>query len=1618
LSSLQKAIAQLMEDRVREPRSTEVSVLSRFLSRLRERSDTEHHALLEAFARELFGRDLPILQDATDLEPFVSQTIASFHFLRTRGNTPCVVRAFASRGSASGEKVVVIETVLDDRPFIVDTICETVRTEGGEVCQLLHPMLGVTRGTDGTLEAVGHPDPHSPRESFVHVEVTGLEDPQELQRILTERLDELRVVTDDYPEMRARVAEVAEGLRDSSSDENEGTEIGRLLVWLGDKNFVYIGYAAASVGDSIQEAQFSCREETCLGILRNPRNATLVTRAVPDGEILTVSTLDTPSPIHRSAPMTDLAVRVRNASGTGFTEHHLIGLFTSKAYYDPASEIPVLRRHLEALFALEGVVTDSHDQKEIYSLFNSLPKEELFATALSDLHKVIRAIRVSPTAFGVRVLVHGDTARRGLFLVVILPRARFSTEFSDRATEILRDRLNGKILYQHLAIDERPQARLHLYCAADLEAIGRFQPGEVEPQIASLLRTWEDELRLELESQYSTARAHDLIEKFRNVFPQAYKAETEVSQATRDIHCLEQLIKTANPQIELTAPTFATSPPLSVLRLYLSGAPLILSDFVPVLENLGLRVFGEDVTELQLANHVHARIHAFFVQPTRQPEVDPAASADRLVAAIHAIRSGLAANDRLNVLILPTSLDWQQVDVLRTYVQHVQQTGFATRATLLDALTHHPDSAAALFRLFSAKFDPQAPIKNPAQRESGPVAEAQTAFLSSLDNVDVLLHDQILRVVGKTIDATVRTNFYRKSDDPDGGAIVVKIIGSELAHSKSPRPAFEAYVHSPYVEGIHLRAGLVARGGIRMSDRPDDFRAEVLGLMHTQVAKNAVIVPVGAKGGFVVQAAGSDIGGEGAARAYRIFVAGLLSITDNIEHGRVVPPAGQIIYDGPDPYLVIAADKGTATYSDVANAIAARHNFWLGDAFASGGQQGYDHKQLGITARGAWESVRQHFREMGRDADREPLDVISIGDMSGDVFGNGMLSTRTLRLRAAFNHRHIFLDPNPEPQSSYWERERLFRLPRSTWEDYDTARISTGGGVFRRSAKTIELSAEARQMLGIETPIPSGEEVVQAILRMQADLLWNGGVGTYVKASDESNESVADPANDRVRIDANELRASVVGEGGNLGFTQRARIQFALQGGHIHTDAIDNSGGVDCSDHEVNLKIAMQPLVESRRLSREQRNELLTDLANEVCEAVLAHNRRQALALSLDEARSRTDLAAFRDLMTYLESDAGMDRHLENLPTREALRDRRGTFLGLTRPELAVLLAATKLHLQQSVLASGLCDDPSAEPYLLSYFPSMIRQRYPDAARKHPLRAEITAVELTNRLVDSMGMTFFTRIARDTGRETVELVNAWTAAMAIGSVEDLLSELDNQRSALSAEAEQGCCFAIERSVARATKWLVETNSSDASPADVIDRFRMPVERLLSSWTDLLTEDIANRRAEEVGRLTDLGLTAATAERVAQLESLSEALELTYIAGELDYASTTVARAYFQAALVIDLDWVRSVLPSVVAGEGRWEQRAKEALSEGLLYARRQLTMNVLSYHMDSQPVDECVRAYATESATQLQRVQGLIADLKAAPQPGLPAMLVVMRELGRLVRPASPPAVGPQSARE
>jgi len=1612
--ALQKAIAQLMESRQERPEErSDPPALAELLAQLRERTLAEERAHAEAFARELFGK-APALLAAHDIVPLAAMAASAYGFLRSRGRSPLALRVFTPQAERDGwsSPLTVVESVLDDRPFIVDTLCHAIEARGGEIRLLLHPVLGVERGTDGSLLRVAGPDATPAHESFFHAEVANLPADETLQQELADRLRQLLRVTSDYPAMRERVATCAARLRAHPMPppwDDDRNEVAAFYDWLANKSFVYLGYREYDIGGSAPNREARVRPGTGLGILRDEsRTRFRSARPLPPDlavrlerqPLLLVSKTHSLSPIHRAAPMDDIILKEIDASGAVTGVRRLVGLFTAKAYGDAPSEVPLLRRCLAAILAREGVVADSYDERDLVALFNSFPREQLLASELTDIRRVMEAIRAADAHAGVEVVCRPDALRRGLFAVILVPRARFSTELHARITAVLRERLDDAVLYEHLALDERPVARLHYYCSVPPDVLAQPPVEALQADLNALLRTWDDELRETLATSGARLDAERLATRYARALPVGYKTRTPISDAARDVRCLEALSTTGQTQIEVVGPRQPMAP--HALKLYLANETVVLSDFVPVLENLGLRVLGQDVVALELPELESACIHTFAVTSSR-PTADLLRAAPALVAALHALRAKHVENDRLNALVLYARLDWRAVDLLRAFVEHGHQIGFASRQMLIESLTANPDTAARLFAWFAVKFDPAASPLPAADRATGPVAAARTQFLTSLDAVPSLTHDRALRALGELLDASVRTNFFSA---PVGAAVAIKFDGTQLAALPPPRPAIETWVHGTTLSGVHLRAGRIARGGIRASDRPDDFRTEILGLMRTQVVKNAVIVPVGAKGGFVIKDRQRGVLPDPARveAAYRAFIAALLSITDNHEQDQIVAPPGQVVYDAADPYLVVAADKGTATFSDLANELSAARHFWLGDAFASGGQHGYDHKRLGITARGAWESARQHFRELGRDLDRETVTIAGIGDMSGDVFGNGMLRSRHLRLRAAFNHRDIFLDPDPDPELSYRERERLFHLPHSGWTDYASTTLSRGGGIYARAAKTIPLSPEARALLEIDAATPSGEEVVRAILRLPVDLLWNGGIGTYVKAGDERHAEVADPANDPVRIDARELRAAVVVEGGNLGLTQRARVEYALGGGRVNTDAIDNSAGVDLSDHEVNLKIALQPLLVSGTLTAEARNAQLAEAADAVCAAVLAHTRSQTFVLGLDQRRSRTRIAAFRDLVSILEAEAGLDRQLAQLPSREALRARRGVFLGLTRPELAVLMAYTKLDLQHRVAHAPLCDEPELEAYLRGYFPAALFDRHPAAVLRHPLRREIIAVGLANQLIDTMGITFLVEVVRDTGRDVLEVVRAWTAAGEIADATALRGQLAAVRERLSAEAERAA-LALAAALDAAARWLVQTQPNGVPLAQLIARFREPVSTLLATWPELMAPERRAAHAAAVNELAGAGLEPALAEHLACLRHIDEALEVAQIGHAANVPLTTAAQGYFATADLIDLDWLREALPTTLTGEDRWDPRAAASLLETVRDLRRQLTLHVLGYHRDGTPIDECLRAYVGSCREQLDVVSGLIVDLKAAAPPTLPALLVVMREIARLARP-------------
>ncbi|HVM96939.1 MAG TPA: NAD-glutamate dehydrogenase domain-containing protein [Candidatus Acidoferrales bacterium] len=1614
-----------MEERERAvappPPSADPPKLRDTIEEVRARIAPGERPLAEGLVRQLLDRSGSDLLQTAAVAELAGMALTMFRFLLEPGrNEPRV--AITTPSSENGDwnaPPFVLQTLLHDRPFIVDTVEECLQQAGCAARRFLHPIFRVERDTRGTLLSTSSNPDLGHAESMLYIELDRIADPEALTQQISDCLGDVVLATNDYQAMRHKAEELADELRTRALPRPWNADVDELaafLDWLGNKNFVFLGYREYRFSGQGGERSGAVRAGSGLGLLRKEARSNYVaTRPLPDivrrrlseAPLHMMSKTNAQSTVHRRTHMDYIGIKDVDAAGVVVGERRFIGLFTQRAYAQEPMTVPVLRMKLASILEAEGASEGSHDYKQIVAAFNSMPRVELLALDAADLQDSIKTIIAATGGTDLRVALHPDSLRRGAFVAVVMPRERFSEDIYHRIEARLIELLAaGAVLERRLAIDESDQVRMHFYVAARGDSLRSLPAAELRSGLLTLMRTWDDRLREALRAERSREQAIALTARYTAAFSASYKASTDTAAALRDIASIEALAATRAPQVEWFNPSAATGsdPRFTVVKLYLVDEELVLSDFLPVLENLGLKVFAQDPVDLDVPGIGVVRIHSFFVQDRNGARIDVDSAGARLRPALLALYRQRVENDRLNGLILSAGLEWRQVDLLRTYVLHGVQIGTApSREALTHALVAHPRSAGVLWSFFDAKFNPLDPTP-PRDRDKLRLAELQTKFVATLDDVESVVEDKMLRGLLGALAASVRTTYYRPGSEASG-TIAIKIDCRKLPQLPGTQPILEIYVHGQEVEGLHLRGAKVARGGIRLSDRPDDFRTEILDLMRTQTVKNSVIVPGGAKGGFVVKRRpGTTVTAAQVVSAYRTFIGALLDLTDNIVQGRVESPVGTLLHDDLDPYLVVAADKGTATLSDIANDISQQRNFWLGDAFASGGSNGYDHKKVGITARGAWECVRRHFREMGRDADRDELTVIGIGDMSGDVFGNGLLLSRRFRLRAAFNHQHIFIDPEPDAGVSYNERERLFRLPRSTWADYNAQAISDGGGVYLRSAKAIPLSPAAKRMLGIDDPGPSGDAVVRAILCMEVDLLWNGGIGTYVKATDETNLSVGDSANDAVRIDGAQLRVRVVAEGGNLGLTQRGRIEYALRGGRLHNDAIDNSAGVDMSDHEVNLKIALSAPVESGQLSLNERNALLADLEDEVSHRVLAHNRRQARIISLDQLRSQTRLNEFRDQLIQLESEGALDRRAEALPERETLRNRRGAFLGLARPELAVLLAHSKLALQQALLSSPLPDDPYFERFLRGYFPDAVNARFGIAIRSHRLRREIIAVEAANMLIDTMGTTFTGRISRDEGAPTAAVVRAWNIVSAACDAAPLWQQVVEGDPPLTIQAEARCCLALEAALERATKWVIETQPPDAPSAEMVEGLATPMRELLALLPDVLPPVSRAAYESAVEALAGEGVPRALGQSIARLQRLAELFEIAEIAAGLEVARPLVAQVYYRTGELVDLDWVIAGLRDLPA-EDRWERRAVEELHHSLTQARREITNEILAERHQDEPgeVGQYLAAYAEKRADKLSRIGRVVNDLKGARRPTLAALLVVVKELGRLV---------------
>ncbi|GMV04929.1 MAG: NAD-glutamate dehydrogenase [Gemmatimonadota bacterium] len=1624
----ESAVRRLRQD------SPTVDAVCRQLERQVE--DVSEAGLAVAFAEIFFSKAPPEFLHERSIDALAHLALGAFRFLQRSRKERVDVEVGNPDVGVEGwyAPVTVIRTNVSERPFIVDTIREFLHAQGLAIEYIVYPVLHVERDADGLPVVIRPSRDGDQRESLVHCEVAQVTDPaaqEALRAELARRLLDVTRATDDFSAMIDQlnevVAELAERGKDLKGRADEVEEIQAFLRWLRDGGVVFLGYRSYDLSDAGGKGRcISVTRGSGLGVLSaeeesrfwepvpvsslEPAQREIVER----GPMLIISKTTAESTVHRRARMDHIGIKRLGPDGEVVGEHRFLGLFTSKAYAEDAENIPILRRKLRQILEDSGVREGSHDYKETITIFNSLPKEELFLASAAEVGNEIRTVLTSYHTAGVRVSLREDPLSRGASVMVILPKDRFSGDARKALEASLSGTFQGDILNYHLALGAGDQARLHFSISTTPELIEAVDAEELERQVGLLIRSWADWVRDGLEHVRPAEEARRLAARYGDDFSAEYKAATDPSVAVADILELEDMAAEGRPiSISMANRGTAVAAPgvdgVTELKVFLRGERLILSDFMPILENAGLRVIGVAPFDVESRDGDHATIYAFAVQDGAGSPLDIGGRGALLAECILAVRRGDALNDGLNKLVLGAGLHWREVDLLRAYAGYAFQTGAVpSRLALPNALVKYPGIARELLDLFQTRFDPSTET---SVAERATIAEdIRSAFHASLKGVAALADDRALRRLETLIDGTLRTNYYRRGGRTptarSGGVpyISFKFSATDIEFLRQTRLRYEVWVHSARMEGVHLRGARVARGGIRWSDRPDDFRTEILGLVKTQMVKNAVIVPGGSKGGFIVRTQIDDPEARFAEGRdqYRTLVRGLLDLTDNLlPGGETVPPDGVVSWDDPDPYLVVAADKGTATFSDTANAISAEYGFWLGDAFASGGSNGYDHKAVGITARGAWECVKRAFREMGKDIQSEPFTVVGIGDMSGDVFGNGMLLSEQIRLVAAFDHRHIFIDPDPDPAPTYAERKRMFALGRSSWADYDQSLLGEGGMIVPRGSKEVELTTQARAALGIAEDAPAvmdGESLIRAILCAPVELLWNGGIGTYVKSRTETHADAGDPSNDAVRVNTDQLRCKAIGEGGNLGMTQLARIEFGLAGGKVNTDALDNSGGVDMSDHEVNLKILLAPAVATGKMTEDERNVLLEELTEEVADLVLEDNRTQSLAISLDEIRAGESYDDHRDLMVALEKSGDLNRQAEGLPSTDLLVERAESGPALARPELCVLLAYAKLSLKSQLLRGTLLDDPVNADYLRGYFPPRaVEAAGADALRGHRLRREIIAGQITNDMVDLMGSTFVNRLARDTGRSAEEVVRAWLVAARLAGHRGILAEMAKQQSAMRTAVSYRWLLGLARVLERTSRWILQNVGAEASLGAVVEENAEGLARLRGRFAELVSGEERAVFEERVREIQEVGAEESFARSLITLRFLDQLLEVLQISRAEGTDAAETGKAYYRVSEAFQIPWIRRLAFS--AGEGYWEQRAAQALGEDLSRVHRRLVAAALATGSA-----DAVLAGARRDA---ERFRSIVTELQSAGAVGIAGASVAVRELSALAERVS-----------
>jgi len=1640
--------------------SGDATSLQPIMAALAKRVPKAKLAEAQAFARAFYQRMSGDESAQHGADGWAALAADMLEFARTRKRGKVNVRLFNPTLKEHGWESAhtVVQVVNDDMPFLVDSVTMALAEQGIGVHVLGHPVLPVNRDKAGKLASVGE----GTSESFMHLEVD--RQPQAAMAAIKAGietvLEDVRSIVRDWDPMQARMLAIADELADHAmpvSDEGK-REAQEFLRWAANDHFTFLGYREYKVQKQGKQEVLVADEDSGMGLLRGkdagkPRPLTsLAAHYMPQSgsvDALILTKTNARATVHRPGYMDYIGVLSFDKAGKPVAEQRFLGLYTSSAYHRRPWDIPLVRERHEYVMRKSGLNPTSHSGKALRHILETLPRDELFQSSEEELFQTGMGILGLQERVRSKLFLRRDRYGRYFSALVYIPRDRMNTQLRNRVEAMLKRALHGDHVDTTVQIGESPLAQMHMIVRPRSGEQVDVDVAALEEKLAEIVRDWRDELREQLVGRHGEESGLKLANRFGRALPAGYIEEVSPAVAATDVDHLAAL---SGPE-DLRLSLYRSRRKHGGLRfkLYRQLDDIPLSDALPMMENMGLRVISEHPYKVDAADGI-AFIQDFEVE-SLQGELDVDALDENFEEAFARVWRGDAENDGFNRLVLAAGLSWKQVAMLRGYCKYLLQVGVPFSQSYVEAtLARYPLLSRLLVELFEAKFDPSTGSESDAEIRRGmsrlgdqvkaltgadeaalaavqPVIAARSgsrerqveatraALLGLMDRVSSLDEDRILRSFIGVIDATLRTSYYiaYESGDrkagvrKDGGPadyVSYKLDSALVPDLPKPRPYREIWVCGPRVEGVHLRFGPVARGGLRWSDRREDFRTEVLGLVKAQMVKNTVIVPVGSKGGFFCKqlpdpSVDRDAWFNEGVACYKRFINGLLDITDNLSaDGKVLPPAGVVRHDGDDPYLVVAADKGTATFSDIANGIAQAHGFWLDDAFASGGSVGYDHKGMGITARGAWESVKRHFRAMGRNSQKEDFTCTGIGDMSGDVFGNGMLLSKHIRLIAAFDHRHIFIDPDPDAAATFRERARMFKLPRSSWEDYDKALISKGGGVWPRSAKAIPLSTEAKAALGIDTDAVSLSpmELMHAILKAPVDLLWNGGIGTYVKSSRESHADVGDRANNGLRVDGSELRCKVVGEGGNLGLTQLGRIEAAQHGVLLNTDFIDNSAGVDTSDHEVNIKILLNGEVQKKKLTLQARNTLLASMTDEVAGLVLNDNYRQNQAISLMERMSLARLGSKQHFIRTLESQGLLDRQIEFLPSDAEIAERKARGLGLTRPELSVLLSYAKLVAFQQLLESDVPEDPYLGKELERYFPQPLQAKYGKAMQQHRLKREIIATAVTNSTINRMGATFLLRMQEDSGRSPGEVAKAFTITRETLDARELWAQIDALDGKVAESVQIDALQVIWNLQRSFTRWLLSRVGEIPDIATAVARYhdgfrdiRAGEGILPSAQRPAYEASLRNWRAH--------GVPQELAGQLAALPYLEPCADIIEVARERKLKPVDVAKVHFRIGDALNLPWLQEQIDALPV-EGRWHAVARGVLREELAAQQRALVQQVLA--RPGANADAKVRSWLERDDAALRFTLSMLNELAAQKTLDYPTASVAVQRLAQL----------------